>query len=181
MRLFTGIPVNEPFQNASKKLSLLNQRISGFRWVPDVNLHVTTCFIGESAASNLLRLTGLTRTVVSMASGIILELEDICVWPRKNPYMVWALFRENEGFTLLYRNLEVALIGNAGKGAVKPHVTLARFKEGAAFKELNLTAADFPTRLEGSELILYESVLLPKGPDYRIIERFPIPNRLPNP
>jgi 2'-5' RNA ligase len=52
-RLFTGFPVGTQFTQAATALSHSNGKINGLRWVPEVNLHVTACFIGEVSPDKL--------------------------------------------------------------------------------------------------------------------------------
>lgn len=81
MRLFTGFPFGEPFTRAAEALSLSNGTISGLRWVPGVNLHVTACFIGEVAPDKLSAIKKATGEICTRFQPIMLNLQEICIWP----------------------------------------------------------------------------------------------------
>jgi 2'-5' RNA ligase len=86
--------------------------------------------------------------------------------------MVWALYEESPAFDRFYHGLERELLGKTAQGPVKPHVTLARFKEFSDYKNLVLEKTEFPQELEMVRLNFYESILKPEGPVYRIIRSF---------
>jgi|GEM_PF-1378217 len=181
MRLFTGMPVSETFKEASEALSGRNRHAKGIRWIPAGNQHVTTCFIGENETVRLPEIIEKMDLIAKAADPIPLSLERICLWPNRNPYMVWALYQENEAFTKLYRSLEWSLLGQAGSGSVRPHVTLARFKEWSSYRQLELFNPDFPRQLLVDHLVLYESRLSPQGPNYFEITRFRLELTLQHP
>jgi 2'-5' RNA ligase len=99
MRLFTGFPVGESFTQAAAALNRANGRIGGLRWVPGVNLHVTACFIGEVSPDKLSGLKTATSEICASFKPMTLNLQEICIWPKKKPYMIWALYEEHPDFT----------------------------------------------------------------------------------
>lgn len=181
MRLFTGIPVSDTFIKTASLIAETNSGLHGFRWVPARNLHVTACFIGEVNPNKLPDIIERINGVTASTEPFILHTDRICCWPVRMPYMVWVLFRENDQFTTLFRSLERELLNQTGKGAVKPHSTLARFKADAEYSRLGLDAPKAPQQLEVNHLVLYESKLSPAGPDYYPIEDFPFRASSPNP
>jgi 2'-5' RNA ligase len=174
MRLFTGFPVGKEFMDAASALVADNGRINGLRWVPGVNLHVTACFIGDVPPGKLAGLQAATAGICTCFQPITLNLREICLWPVRRPYMVWALYEEHPDFTAIYRQLEQALTGTATDGAVKPHVTLARFKDFTDIRQIRLNSAGFPENITCNRLILFESRLAPEGAAYFPLKDFEI-------
>lgn len=168
------MPVGDEFIDAALILHQLNGRINGLRWIPGVNLHVTACFIGEMPPDKLTRIKQDTAAICSRFQPMVLDLKEICTWPRRKPYMVWALYEEHQDFTAVYKNLEKTLTGVTGEGSVKPHVTLARFKDYTDIRQIRLTGPVFPEIIECSRLILFESRLAPEGPTYFPLAEFPL-------
>ncbi len=166
MRLFTGFPVGIQFTQAISALSHSNGIINGLRWVPGVNLHVTACFIGEVSPDKLTGIKTATGEICSNFQPMTLNLKEICIWPKRKPYMVWALYEEHPDFTSIYRQLESSLIGVSGQGSVKPHITLARFKDFTDISQIQLTGTVFPDTILCDRLILFESRLAPEGATY---------------
>ncbi|MCX6227154.1 MAG: RNA 2',3'-cyclic phosphodiesterase [Bacteroidia bacterium] len=174
MRLFTGFPVGSLFTQAASVLGLSNRRIIGLRWVPGVNLHVTACFIGEVSQNKLSGLKAATGEICANFQPMTLNLKEICIWPKRKPYMVWALYEEHPDFTAVYRQLEHTLTGVPGGGSVKPHVTLARFKDFTDIRQIQLTGTVFPENIVCDRLILFESRLAPEGPTYFSLAEYPL-------
>ena len=174
MRLFTGFPVGNEFTKAASALAQTNGTINGLRWVPGVNLHVTACFIGEVSPDKLSGIKTATSEICSNFKPMMLNLKEICIWPKRKPYMVWALYEEHPDFTSMYRQLESSLIGVPGKGSVKPHVTLARFKDFTDIRQIQLSGTAFPEIIACDRLILFESRLAPEGPSYFKLQEYPI-------
>jgi len=172
MRLFTGFPVGNDFTDAATAFVCSSGRINGLRWVPEVNLHVTACFIGEVSPDKLAGFKAAIAEIVVHTRPITLNLQELCLWPKRKPYMVWALYEENQEFTLIYRRLEKALTGKTGEGSVKPHVTLARFKEFTDIRQIQLTGITFPDQILCDRLILFESRLAPEGAAYFSLAEF---------
>jgi RNA 2',3'-cyclic 3'-phosphodiesterase len=174
MRLFTGFSVSTSFTEAATALNRSNGRINGLRWVPGVNLHVTACFIGEVAPDKLTGLKTVTAVICAQFQPITLTLKEICIWPSRNPYMVWAHYEENQDFTSIYRQLEKSLTGNPGNGPVKPHITLARFKDFTDIRQIKMTGTAFPETILCDRLILFESRLNPEGAAYFSLAEYPL-------
>jgi 2'-5' RNA ligase len=174
MRLFTGFPVGKQFTEAASALALSTGVINGLRWVPGVNLHVTACFIGEISPDKLPGLKIATGEICANFQAMTLNLNEICIWPNRKPYMVWALYQEHQDFTLIYRQLELTLTGVSGEGSVKPHVTLARFKDFTDIRQIQLTGTVFPEYIVCDRLILFESRLASEGPTYFPLAEYPL-------
>ena len=88
--------------------------------------------------------------------------------------MVWALYEELPDFTAIYRQLEHTLTGITGEGSVKPHVTLARFKDFTDTRQIQLAGTAFPETILCDRLILFESRLAPEGPTYFPLGEYPL-------
>lgn len=174
MRLFTGFSVGNTFTEAASSLGSSTGRINGLRWVPGVNLHVTACFIGEVSPDKLSGLKTAIGNICADFQPMTLNLKEICIWPHRKPYMVWALYEEQKDFTALCHQLENSLIGAAGGGPVKPHVTLARFKDVTDIRQIQVTGTAFPENIVCDRLILFESRLAPEGPGYFPLAEYPL-------
>ena len=92
--------------------------------------------------------------------------------------MVWALYEEHPDFTAIYRQLERALTGITGEGSVRPHVTLARFKDFTDIRQIRLTGTAFPENIACDRLVLFESRLAPGGASYFSLAEYPLGKRL---
>lgn len=133
VRLFVGIPLPDP---VTGELQRVCSGLFGARWVDAAALHVTLRFIGEvdgAAAEDVHQaLARLRAPAFEMAiSGVG------CFESGGKVHTLWAGVEKHDLLVRLRDKVEVA-VTRAGLPAerrkFKPHVTLARFKNGVATK-----------------------------------------------
>ena len=136
-------------------------------------IHLTLAFLGDVPVSALPELCALGRRLP--AGGFDLCLDRIAYWAHN--HVLWAGCRATpEGLTDLHSRLQAALVEGGypvdpPDRRFTPHVTLVR--------KLDLAEpTDLPS-LSGlawhcASFVLVQSVLTPEGPNYRVIETFPL-------
>lgn len=136
-------------------------------------IHLTLAFLGDVPVSALPELCALGRRL--LAGGFDLRLDRIAYWAHN--HLLWAGCRATpEGLTELHCRLQAALaeggypVDPPGR-RFTPHVTLVRKLELAE-------PTDLPS-LPGlawhcASFVLVQSDLTPEGPNYRVIETFPL-------
>jgi hypothetical protein len=67
--------------------------------------------------------------------------------------MVWTLYEEHQDFAAIYRQLEHILTGVTGEGSVKPHITLASFRDFTDIRQIQLSGTAFPEHIVCDRLI----------------------------
>jgi 2'-5' RNA ligase len=137
-------------------------------------LNVTASFLGEVSPDKLPGIKTVTGEICANFQPMTLNLKEICIWPNRNPYMVWALYEEHKDFTTIYQQLEYTLTGVNGGGSVRPHVTLARFKDFTDIPQIQLTGTAFPEHIVCDRLILFESRLASEGHTYFSLAEYPL-------
>lgn len=170
IRLFVGLPVNDAVRSLQTKLQADLKTSKGIRWVAPENLHVTTCFIGERNPEEVSRIQMLIRHISQGTNAISLRAETVCLKPKRDPYMIWLLFRQNENFTHLVHRLDKALLGRISRSEVLPHCTLARYNMKRIGRELEKIEGEREMELPIDSIILYESILLPDGARYHQLD-----------
>lgn len=136
------------------------------RYLPDINLHITLCFMGDTPADLLPQITGRLRKLASETSSVKVNFDRYCLAPARNPYMIWAKFESNPDFTALFFRVHEAMEMNIAKIKPVPHVTLARYKGVLAIDPELLSVSSGIGAITLDRLILFESVLLPDGAKY---------------
>jgi 2'-5' RNA ligase len=174
MRLFAALPIAEPARGEIVKL-LARLRELGWplRLVHDQVLHLTMKFFGEVPPGRLEVIEEAVRAAVPGTGALALQLAGIGGFPdSRRPRIIWVGLDAPPGLELLQDRLErlAEAIGFPPEGTpFRPHVTLARVREGhrlPAGALESLEAEYQPLGFLASELVLYESVLGREGPHY---------------
>ena len=174
MRLFAAVPIGDP---ARKEITRLLARLREPGWplrlVHDHGLHLTVKFFGEVPPDRLEVIEEAVRAAVPGTGALPLRLSQIGAFPSfRRPRIIWVGLDAPPALELLQDRLErlADAIGFAPEGTpFRPHVTLARVREGQHLPPDaldSLADAYEPAPFLASELVLYESVLTRGGPQY---------------
>jgi 2'-5' RNA ligase len=174
MRLFAAVPIAEPARGEIAKL-LARLREPGWplRLVHDHGLHLTMKFFGEVPPDRLEVIEEAVRAAVPGTGALPLQLAEVGAFPSfHRPRIIWVGLSAPPQLELLQDRLErrAEAIGFPPEGTpFRPHVTLARVREGQRLPAGSLQglASQYqPVAFLASELVLYESVLGRGGPRY---------------
>jgi 2'-5' RNA ligase len=131
MRLFVGIPLPE---DVRARLGELKGGLHGARWVMPENLHLSLRFIGEVPGGDEADIDQALGTIEAPA--FPLTLSELGFFDRRRRvHAVWAGVEKSEPLMRLHAKVEQALVhlGHEPEHRkFKPHVTLARMKNGSA-------------------------------------------------
>ena len=174
MRLFAAVPIAEPARGEiAKLLTRLREPAWPLRLVHDHGLHLTLKFFGEVPPGRLEVIEEAVRATVPGTGALPLQLAEIGAFPSvRRPRVVWVGLTAPPELELLQDRLErrAEAIGFPAEGTpFRPHVTLARVREGQRLPAgalESLTGEYQPVAFLASELVLYESVLGRGGPRY---------------
>ncbi len=143
------------------------------RLVDSEMLHVTLCFLGSRALDEVDVLAdavaGCARAVGELSLGAPLWL------PTRRPRVLAVEVHDGTGaLGELQATLAAALAEAVGwepdKRRFRPHVTVARMRQGAAPRERELEPTP-ALRFQGQALTLYRSFLSPSGSVYQPLEQ----------
>jgi 2'-5' RNA ligase len=168
MRLFAALPIAEPARGEiAKLLTRLRERGWPLRLVHDHGLHLTMKFFGEVPAGRLEVIEEAVRGAVHGTGTLSLQLGAVGAFPdSRKPRILWLGLESPPALELLQDRLErrAEAIGFPPEGKpFRPHVTLARVREGNRLPAgaLEGLEGEFePVGFLASELVLYESVTL---------------------
>jgi len=148
------------------------------RWVPPGNIHITLKFFGNVTDAEVPAIINAAREVAAGQAPLTLKVTGAGAFPSvRSPRVVWlGLGGDLLPLTHFFHRLEKALaqLDYPPEGrAFNPHLTLGRVRspEGRAqlsraLEKLVVDWPPFPVR----EIILYQSVLSPKGSTYTPLE-----------
>jgi len=150
------------------------------KWVEEHNLHLTLKFFGDTEEARIPAIRRALKAAAERSPGFELELKGTGIFgSRYDPRVIWFGIEPNPSLQDLYANLWEEL-GNLGyvpdSQNFVPHLTIGRVKyirDKRFFQEAVQQYRDEYIQKETvRELYLYESILRPEGPVYKIIENF---------
>lgn len=190
-RLFTAIDISEQARRrVSGYIENLRRKFSGLRvgWEKAEKLHLTLKFLGDCDERRIKDLKTAVANAAKKFSetednkNIKIQILDTGVFPSKrNARILWlGLQDETKSLSKINQLLETECekIGfEKEKRNFKPHLTIARLREPHKSEDLaakHLENEFEPVEFDVSEIVIYESKLLPTGSIYNKLEKFEI-------
>ncbi len=180
-RLFAAIKINhsESFLQTyfGLKTNLRNDKI---KWIDIDNIHITLKFFGETSEDRIPEIIDRLAAIAANHSNFTLDIRNIGIFGSSyKPRVIWFGIEENERLIKLAKEVLRGMddIGfKQDQQNFVPHLTVGRIKyidDKNRFQQVidKYKFADIQKQ-EVSEYILYESILRPQGPEYKVIERF---------
>jgi len=149
------------------------------KWVRPHQHHITIQFLGNVQNSDILHISESLDKVTGNFPAFSLELTEFGVFKNlKNPRVLWIGFRPCEQLVKLKNAVEdeMSRFGfEKSDKSFSPHLTIARIKtlrQSGKLKELiDRYSGIILQVIEVGEIILYESILKPEGPEYNVIKK----------
>jgi RNA 2',3'-cyclic 3'-phosphodiesterase len=184
IRCFLAIDLPEELRPGLAQVQEELQRShADVRWVAPGNIHLTLKFFGNVPDDEIDTLAQAAREAAAETSPLQLQATGAGAFPSPTaPRVVWlGLGGDIVHLTQLFYRLEKAFaaLGYPPEGrAFNPHLTLGRVKSPANRERLakllaKLPPVDWPP-FEVKELILFQSVLSPKGSTYTPLQVIPL-------
>ncbi|RLD91143.1 MAG: RNA 2',3'-cyclic phosphodiesterase [Bacteroidetes bacterium] len=180
-RLFIAINVS-PNNALLKVYSNLQLRCSKgkIKWVDTRLFHLTLKFLGETSETDEKRIVSALHAITATTHSFSFNLKGIGIFGSSyRPRIIRVNIDNSEQLILLGNEIRQGLesLGflNDRQNFV-PHLTLGRIRQvqDKAFfqKSINLYKEVFFQEVPVTEIVLYESILHPKEPEYVMIERY---------
>ncbi len=180
-RLFAAIKISpeQTFQQIYWNLrgQLKNEKI---KWVDLQNIHITLKFFGETPDSRIPDIVHVLDEIQQKFQPFNITLNGVGIFGSSyKPRVIWFGIKENKALMDLGLNvLESA--DNIGferdRQNFRPHLTIGRIKYIEDKRSLNKVIEPYRDlkiqESEVTEMHLYESILQPSGPVYKVIQSF---------
>lgn len=179
MRLFIGLRLSETSRDeVIRYINSAREESQGFKWSHPEQLHFTLKFLGEVETEKIAGLIKALETAAMGKKPFELRLGETGSFPERGiPRILWiGLSSAQKDLEMLAENVEVVCTNlgfPAEKRPFKPHLTIARAKDGQGdlLKVPNIRATwQSITLVSGFSLI--ESRLRPQGPVYQVVKEF---------
>ena len=153
----------------------LSQRISGIRWTPPTNCHLTLKFLGDIDEKQIEPIGQVLERDLDLFPRFTINAKGLGVFPdAKRPRVLWVGIEGNP-LAALAEKVEKALasLGFAQEQRkFTPHLTIGRWRQfERTDKDLTDALAKWQERdFNGStvhEVVLFQSILSPSGAQYR--------------
>lgn len=182
-RIFAAVPVNDAVRAIMQHVqNKLKTHAWAVRWVDPRLAHITLRFYGDTNVSAVSDIHGSLADVAACHESMLFQTGGVGAFPSVNRARVLWLGLDGDVTRLRALVTDINATGDAdpgnGKRSFKPHVTLARLRNGAQpppnFAEA-AAALDLPSaKLAVDRIQLIRSVLSPKGPSYTVIGEWPL-------
>lgn len=180
-RLFAAIKVH-PSEAFLARYFRLKKALAGekIRWVDPGNIHITLKFFGETPEHHIPAISAALRQAAGKSQAFSFEVFDTGIFGSSyKPRVIWFGIQPAEALAELAETVFSELEGIGimrDRQNFVPHLSIARIKQ-LDNKHLFQQAIDkekqgFIQKEEVEQFHLFESILRPQGPEYRILNTY---------
>lgn len=180
-RTFIAIKIT-PEQPLLNLISELREKLNSehLKWVEVYNLHLTLHFIGETSPDQVKAVSDILQIATKNYPVFKLNLIGTGYFGTFNrPAILHVNIENNNKLQLIVNDIAKGLTALGLHGNLKsfsPHLTLARIKQLQNLQHFHaiveMSKEQYLQSTKVTEIIYYESILLPAGPVYKPIQVF---------
>lgn len=175
-RIFIAIKT-EPGETLLRIHSSLKSVLGAERitWTDPANIHLTLAFLGETEEELIRAVSVMLKQKCTGFVDFSFSLKGTGIFKNyRDPRVIWIGIEHCEKLVKLNNEINIGLNDAGFKLEVrpfKPHITLGRIKSiknpAALRSALEKYQDTFIQEVPVTEVILFESILKPSGPEYR--------------
>lgn len=180
-RLFIAIKI-DPTEELFRRINFLKRNLEeeNINWIREDHLHITLRFLGNTPERKIAGLVSSVEKSLSQFEPFELSLEGLSFFgSRYSPKVIWAGVEPKQNLENIFNeiNKAIAVFGfKVDRQNFVPHLSIARIrklKEKAFFHQV-IEKADLSQiqKQQINTIILYESILHPRGAEYKIVKKF---------
>jgi len=155
---------------------LINERI---RWVQPDKIHITLKFLGDTSTEQLSEISNVISDIAGNHPAFSLTFKGMGIFGKiKQPRVLWMGIERNPVISEIKQDLDISLQVHgfeADSREFRPHLTLGRIKnldDNSRMEYLLSLYKDMEFQVsEITDMIFYESILKPTGPEYIVLSR----------
>jgi len=184
VRAFIAIDLSADIKdNLAALVNHLKPLAKNIKWTARENYHLTLKFLGEISESEMEDVKKSLNEITDRHQSFTLRFKGTGSFPPGSNRMriIWAGLTEVERLLALQEEIENEL-GKKGfpreNRPFSPHLTIGRSKQPEKQERLASELAKNSQLELGSmevrEIIFFQSILHPEGPEYRVLSRHPL-------
>lgn len=182
-RLFAAIKIHPTDAFTARYWSLKTQlKDEKIRWVAPDNFHVTLWFLGETPEHHIPAISVALRQATEGISAFQISLNEIGIFGSSyNPKVIWIGVDAPPALPELFDNilLKLAEIGiEKDRQNFVAHLSIGRItiiEDKKRFQQIiDRSRSGHIQKEEVNNFHLFESILKPTGPEYNILESYPL-------
>mgnify|MGYP003814985667 CR=1 FL=1 len=180
-RIFLAVKT-EPEPELLDLFDLLRDELAGeqIKWVTDEQFHITLKFFGDKTEEQINDISAVVRSCCARMSRFSFQLVNPWYFRDRDRLRVVLLqTAKTDQLTALQKELENGLAETGipkEDRAFRAHLTLGRIKSVRDPQHFYELMKQFPQKpvqtVNVNEVILFESILKPAGPEYLALEKF---------
>lgn len=184
VRTFIALELDDKIQQQLKTIQdSLKKTNADVAWVHPKNIHLTLLFIGNVDSESLQNLRQTIKQAIQGIPSFKFQPNQYGWFPNKaNPRVLWIgvdLGKKClERITQALSKHVASFCDKTQKEHFSAHITIGRVRSNKniaqLFSKLNEMDFDFTEKQKISHITLFKSQLTSSGPEYTIIERFPL-------
>lgn len=184
MRTFIAIELDPDAKRKLLQLLRTFPRADGVRWVTEQQLHITLKFLGDVSDQRIADVCDAAAAASATVKPFELRLAPLGVFPApRNPRVLWCGVEDPTAGCERWVQAADTLFEPLGfkpeTRRYTPHITLGRSRSTAGGHILRdtLESATSPqtTFAPVTQVVVFESRLLPSGAQYRPVAKIPLP------
>lgn len=153
---------------------------SFINWVDKDNLHLTLFFLGDTTENQILEISKKLNEILTDFSSFDFSLHGMGVFKNMHdPRVIWFGIDKDKELKSLKGIIDkvITSVGfESEEREFRPHLTIGRIKNLKQKNELKELLEKYRDhefqKIQIKEVIFYESILTPRGPIYKPIQRF---------
>lgn len=181
-RIFVAVDISDEARRkvAAYVETLRNEfRNARVGWDKPEKLHLTLKFLGDASENQLETLNKIVGEIAGKISKFSLQIAETGIFPtQRNPRVLWIDIIDTAETLAKINNLLEAECEKIGfekeKRKFVPHLTIGRVCEpnrASGLAKKHLENIFEPVEFEISEIVIYESKLLPTGSVYSVVSK----------
>jgi 2'-5' RNA ligase len=180
-RLFAAIKLHPSEAFFARYLALKRHlQDEQIKWVEPENIHITLKFFGETPEHHIPGIAIALRQAAQYSEPFSFELTETGLFGSSyKPRVIWMGIRDKGAIRVLADNVfeQLEIIGiERDRQNFVPHLTIARIKsitDKKGFQQIiDKYREGYIQKEEVDRFHLFESILRPQGPEYKIIESY---------
>jgi 2'-5' RNA ligase len=182
-RLFVAIPIAPDKDFATTYMALRKPLVlDRIKWVEPQNMHLTLKFLGKTPDDQIPQIHAALLAVASKHAEFDMLLNKTGIFGSSyQPRVIWLGDDDSKEIRVLGEDLlnELDAAGfSRDRQNFVPHLTLGRIKQINSKKHFQNTIGQFKSafslRVPVKRFVLFQSILKPQGPVYRVLKTYPL-------